>query len=106
MFAASGIAAACSKVRLAGFASTRSTETATYSAKAPGASPYTSSPMCRPVTAEPTASTVPAKSVPRIVTLGRRQPRSADGRATYGSPRRTCQSRALTEAARTLTSTW
>ena len=71
---ASGIAAACSKLRLAGLRSTTSVRAHTYSAKAPSASPYTSSPGWSVVTPGPTASTTPAKSRPP--NLGRRAPQA------------------------------
>lgn len=100
---ASGTAAACSNVRLSGFGSTTSWEAHTYSANAPSASPNTSSPGRSRVTSLPTASTRPAKSVPRIRSFGARSPNTSLAR--YGSPRMRCQSRALTAAAWTRTST-
>ena len=63
--AATGIAAACSKLRFAGFnAMPPVSLRTTYSAKAPSATPNTSSPGANSVTSVPTASTVPAKSAP------------------------------------------
>ena len=106
--AASGIAAAFSTLRPAGLGATTPTGAATYSANAPGASPSTSSPIWNADTPGPTASTVPgevgaADPLPSGLS-GRTCVRSAS-RATRGSPRMTCQSRALTEAACTRTTT-
>lgn len=84
VLAASGIAADCSKVRPAGLRSTAPSATHTNSAKAPSASPYTSSPGASPTTAPPTASTTPAKSRPRTAAFGLRSPNAA--RAIFGSP--------------------
>ncbi len=107
---ASGRAAASSKVSASGIASSSAAGAATYSAKpppAPPTSPYTLSPGFHRVTSAPTASTSPAMSLPRIGARGPVRPNifGAASRARYGSPRITCQSRALTAAAWTRTST-
>ena len=76
---ASGIAAACSNVRPAGFAARTFFGPAhTYSASAPAFAPNTSSPGWNAVTFSPTASTTPATSIPRIGCFGR--PRPSDRR--------------------------
>src|SRR5215208_1847712 len=112
--AATGTAAACSNVKLAGFGATMkdwnlllrgaATRTHTYSAKAPLLlPPNTSSPGRNCVTSLPTASTVPAKSTPNLLVFGLRSPTCM--RATYGVPVREYHSPRFTEAARTRTST-
>ena len=53
----------------------------------------------------PTASTVPAKSEPRMRRVGARSPKPGASRARYGSPRMRCQSRAFSDAARMRTVT-
>ena len=68
-------AAACSKVRLAGLVDEAGPRLAdAYSAKAPVHQPNTSSPGRRPFTSLPTASTVPAMSVPGTWFFGLRRP--------------------------------
>ena len=62
-------AAACSKVRLAGFSTKWSSLADAYSANAPVHHPKTSSPGRSCVTSLPTASTVPAMSVPGNLVL-------------------------------------
>ena len=62
--AGDGRAAACSKVRLAGFGTRSSAWAIASSANEPFAVPITSSPGRMPVTFAPTASTVPATSQP------------------------------------------
>ena len=59
------------------------------------------------MTSGPTTSTTPAMSVPGTACRGPRNPKmpGAMRRAIRGSPRITCQSRALTDEARTRTST-
>ena len=98
-----GTVAACSKVRLAGFRASSSSDAAAYSAYEPVDAPKTSSPGLNRVTALPTAATCPATSVPRTPIFGLRRPYT--GRAMYGSPLITAQSAGLTPAARTRTST-
>ena len=66
--------AACSKVRLAGLAASASSAAAAYSAYEPLHQPKTSSPGLNRVTLLPTASTVPATSVPRMPFFGLRSP--------------------------------
>jgi SAM-dependent methyltransferase len=68
--AASGTAAACSKVRFPGLGARLSWSTAMYSAKAPWPKPYTSSPDLNAVTALPARSTVPARSPPGTARRG------------------------------------
>jgi hypothetical protein len=100
---AQGTAAACSKVRLAGLATTVPA-THTYSAKAPlVVPPNTASPGRRSVTVLPTASTVPAKSAPGTGCLGPRSPAAV--RAMYGRPVTAYHSAGFTDDARTRTST-
>src|SRR5215472_6969530 len=69
-----GTAAACSKVRLAGLATSLPGRAHTYPANDPPPIPNTSSPRWNPVTFVPTASTRPATSLPRTRTLGVRSP--------------------------------
>ena len=73
-------------------------------AKAPEHRPRTASPSWKRVTSAPTASTVPAMSVPGTAALGRRSPYM--GRKNLGTPRMTWQSPMCTEAAWMRTSTW
>ena len=68
--AAMGTAAACSKVRLAGFGTTWSCAAHAYSAKAPRTRPSTSSPGRRSRTFAPTDSTTPAASTPATRVFG------------------------------------
>ena len=63
--------AACSKVMFAGLRASLSSRAAAYSAKAPRPIPNTSSPAANRVTAEPTATTVPATSRPSTGFFGR-----------------------------------
>src|SRR2546428_618758 len=100
---AMGTAAASSNVRLAGFGANLFSAAHTYSAKAPPRWPNTSSPARNWDTFLPTASTCPAMSTPATSLFGLRSP--DDMRRRYGRPRMMCQSAALTEAARTRTST-
>ena len=107
---ACGAAAACSKVRFAGFGTIRVSGATTYSANVPmmlrsssPGVPNTSSPTRKRVTLPPTASTRPARSRPGIVRLGLRIPEASRG--TYGIPVRKCQSTAFTDAAWTRTNT-
>jgi len=86
------------------FAIAAVSRTTTYSAKAPPAPPKTSSPGSKRLTASPTASTTPAKSLPSRVSAG--LPIPDISRMRYGEPRMKCQSSGFTPAARTLTSTW
>jgi hypothetical protein len=72
-----GTAAACSKERFAGLRASLAGRAATYSAKVLVAIPYTASPGARPVTAAPTASTVPARFRPGLAYVGRRSPKPA-----------------------------
>jgi hypothetical protein len=77
------------------------------SAWAPNGSPLkpnTRSPTAKEVTSAPTASKVPANSVPRILTLGLGSPVRA--RTKKGLPARKPQSVRFTVVALTLTSTW
>jgi hypothetical protein len=103
--AASGTAAACSKVRLAGLGARPPWRTAMYSAKAPWPKPYTSSPGWNAVTPVPGCATVPARSPPGTANFGLRTPPSPAGRSRTGSPRTKCQSHGSAELARTDTST-
>jgi hypothetical protein len=81
----------------------RDSRAVTYSANAPVWAPQTESPTRNRVTERPTASITPAKSVPSVIDDGLRSP--VMNRPTTGSPRITCQSPALSETARTRTST-
>src|SRR5918993_738085 len=99
---ATGTAAACSNDTLAGFSTSASSGTVTYSAKVPVPAPNTSSPGSKRVTFPPTASTTPARSRPSL-DLGLRSP--ICGRATQGVPVMAYQSAGFTEAAWTRTST-
>src|SRR5438445_3147436 len=101
--AATGTAAACSKVTLAGFATTAPfAGMETYAAKVlRSLPPNTSSPGLNSVTLFPTASTVPAKSVP-ITTAFALKPRLSR-RAVYAIRDRGKKSTGLIEDARTLT---
>ena len=98
-----GVAAACSKVSRAGFATSLSARASASSAKEPSATPRTSSPGAMPCTERPTASTVPATSQPRMGSLGRRSPRPS--RAKYGKPVMMCHTSGPQPAARTRTTT-
>ena len=69
-----GTAAACSKVRVAGFGAALRSRTHAYSAKEPSQMPNTASPGRNRVTVLPTASTRPATSLPRTRVLGFRSP--------------------------------
>ena len=75
--AAIPVPAACSKVTPAGFGTRCSSLATAYSAKVPTPTPKTSSPTDSRVTFAPIASTVPARSVPRTPSLGRRSPKAA-----------------------------
>ena len=75
-----GTAAACSKVTFAGLGASLSSRATAYSAKEPGAIPNTSSPTANLVTAEPTASTMPATSRPGTGFFGRRRPNARRAR--------------------------
>src|SRR5918993_2421480 len=99
---ATGTAAACSNDTLAGFSTSASSGTVTYSAKVPVPAPNTSSPGSRRVTFPPTASTTPARSRPSL-DLGLRSP--ICGRAIQGVPVMAYQSAGFTDAAWTRTST-
>ncbi len=81
---ASGIAAACSKVRLAGFRTKWSSRAQAYSASAPWHQPNTASPGWSAVTSVPIASTSPATSVPEMGSFGLRRPVAR--RMKYGLP--------------------
>ena len=84
-----GIAAACSKVRSAGFGTSLSAGVTASSANEPARRcPSPRRPGRKPVTFAPTASTVPATSQPRTATFGRRNP--SIGRAMYGIPAMMC----------------
>ena len=77
-----------------------------YSAWAPNRSaftPNTSSPTANSVTADPTSTTTPANSLPRIVRFGRRSP--ANSRMNHGHGARKPQSVRFTVVACTSTST-
>ena len=67
-------AAACSKLRFAGFGASLSSRARAYSAYEPLAIPNTSSPGWNRVTWSPTASTTPATSEPGTGVLGARSP--------------------------------
>ena len=97
MVADTPTAAACSNVRLAGFGTKWSSPAHAYSAKAPVHQPNTSSPGRNRVTSWPTASTVPAMSVPGTRFFGLRSPVTM--RMTYGTPRMTIKSPMWMEAA-------
>ncbi len=103
MVADTPTAAACSKVRLAGFSTTWPSLADAYSAKAPVHHPNTSSPGRSCVTSLPTASTVPAMSVPGTWFLGLRSPVAS--RMRYGEPVMTITSPTWMDAARTRTRT-
>src|SRR5216683_3132109 len=99
----SGTAAASRMPRLAGFGASRSASTAAYSASdpcrppTPPVIPKTSSSFRKLVTPEPTASTTPARSMPRIAGNG--------WRAWAAWPARILTSSGLTALALTLTRT-
>ena len=96
-------AAACSKLRRAGFGRNWSSGARANSAKAPAHQPNTSSPGRRRWTSLPTASTVPATSVPGIGCFGRRRPVAS--RMRYGDPVIRIQSPTWMDAAWTRTRT-
>ena len=98
-----GSAAACGKVRLAGFGTSLSGPVTASSANEPSAVPITSSPGSTSVTFAPTASTVPATSHPRTRIFGRRNPIAS--RAMYGIPVIRCHTSGPQPAACTRTST-
>ncbi len=95
--------AACSNVRLAGFSRNWSSVARAYSANAPATHPKTSSPGRRRVTSLPTASTVPATSVPGTRFFGFRSPVAR--RMMNGEPVMRIQSPTWIDAAWTRTST-
>ena len=95
-----GTTAACSKVRFAGLRASLSSRTAAYSAKDPREIPNTSSPVANLVTADPTASTVPATSSPGTRFFGLRNP-NPRMRIRYGWPVIRCQVPRSRAAART-----
>ena len=70
MVAETPTAAACSNERLVGLGTNWSSLADMYSAKAPAPHPITSSPARKRSTPSPTASTVPATSVPGIGDFG------------------------------------
>ena len=74
MPADTGTTAACWNVRFAGLRASLSSRATAYSANVPFPNPNTSSPAANRVTAEPTATTVPATSSPSTGFLGRRSP--------------------------------
>ena len=96
-------AAACSKVRLAGLRTSCASGTAASSANAPAHQPKTSSPGRSRSTPVPTASTVPAISVPGMGCFGLRRPVAK--RMTNGEPDTRIQSPRWTDAAWTRTRT-
>jgi hypothetical protein len=67
-------AAACSKLRFAGFGASLLSGARAYSAYEPLPMPNTSSPGWNLVTSSPTASTTPATSAPGTGVLGARRP--------------------------------
>ena len=67
-------AAACSKLRFAGFGASLASGARAYSANVPVPTPKTSSPGWNRVTSLPTASTTPATSIPGTGFLGARSP--------------------------------
>ena len=100
MIPPSQTAAASSKLSAAGLRAKAALSRAqTYSAWAPGLMPKSSSPASNSVTAEPTASTTPASSLPRIGRLGRRRP--VKTREKNGCAARQPQSDRFTVVART-----
>ena len=101
--AATGTAAACSNVRLAGFSANLPSTVHAYSANAPLHVPKTMSPGWNCVTPLPSASTCPATSTPRRGHLGLRNPVAM--RTSCGVPRMKCQSSGFTDAARTRSNT-
>src|SRR5215472_5315088 len=101
---AMGRHAASANESCAGFNARRSSFASAYWAKEPRPEPKTSSPGLNLATFLPVASTTPARSVPRMGGTG---VRIAQAMApTMRPPLNVCQSAALTDAARTLTSTW
>ena len=99
-----GTAAACSNEIRDGLRTSLSAGATVSSANEPRwASPITSSPRANSVTADPTASTVPATSQPRIRIFGRLHP--STGRAMYGFPAMMCHTSGPAPAARTRIST-
>ena len=103
MVADTPTAAACSKVRLAGLRTNWSSLAVAYSAKALVHQPNTSSPGRRPFTSVPTASTVPAMSVPGTRYFGLRSPVAI--RMRNGEPVMTITSPTWIDAAWTRTRT-
>src|SRR5438067_2593709 len=101
--AATPIAPACANDSCGGFGTRRSSLAIANSANVPRAVPKTASPGRSRVTSLPTASMCPDRSAPRIGKVGwrRRKPTALTSRP----PCTVCQSRALTEAARTRTRT-
>ena len=83
--AATGTAAACSKLSPAGLCTILVSVARANWASEPGAVPNTSSPILKRVTLEPTATTRPATSTPRAGFFGSSKPVS--NRMTYGVPR-------------------
>ena len=82
--------AACSNETFAGLWASLSSRAAAYSAKEPRLIPNTSSPTANLVTAEPTATTVPATSTPGTRFFGPRNPNPMT-RIRYGVPVIRCQ---------------
>ena len=80
-----GTVAACSIVSLSGLRTSWSAGTDAYCASVPAVlQPNTSSPGWRSVTAAPTASTTPARSLPGMGWRGRRRPNAS--RTMLGTP--------------------
>ena len=96
-------AAASSKLRRAGLGARWSSGAEAYSAKAPEVHPKTSSPGLKRATSLPTASTVPAMSVPGMGCFGRPSPVAM--RTRKGRPCMISRSPMWMDAARTRTST-
>jgi len=69
-----GMAAACANVSPAGLAASVSARATAYDAQLPLPVPNTSSPTWNRVTAGPTSTTTPARSVPMTAVLGARRP--------------------------------
>ena len=100
-----GTTAACSKERFAGLRASLSSRAAAYSANEPRDIPNTSSPTANLVTAEPTATTVPATSMPGTGFFGRAEPEADDRAGGTGLPAIMCQVPRSRPAACTRTST-
>ena len=96
--------AACSNEAFAGLWASLSSRAAAYSAKEPRLIPNTSSPTPNLVTAEPTATTVPATSMPGTRFFGPRNPNPMI-RIRYGVPVIRCHVPRSRPAACTRTST-